>query len=242
MAGHRIAVTVPAAARVKVRLAALLNSMVQEGLDITDILDVAVQALLVGLLALEWARKPEGTPPGITKLIRSALDPEVAAPVVPLDPEAPKPETPVMRAWRTWRDAYLNAYARGYADGPKCGRAMATIAKLGVELCARFGHHEDADLEALFTHWWREYLKDSGYSKGVGDPGFLRANAHGIAYFAKGIQQYGTPWDREVKRVMRPALAPAQSAPRQLQAKHPGLFDKIEGARGVAAAAKGRAS
>jgi hypothetical protein len=241
--GERIAVTVPASARVKVRLASLLASMVQEGIKITDLLDVALQALLIGLLALEWARRPEGPPVGLTKLIRSALDPEAAAPRQVPEDGVTMAETPVQRAWRTWRVAYLKAYARGYADGPACGKAMATIAKLGAEMCARFDHHDDADLELLFDHWWRSYLSDSGYSRGTGDPGFLRSMSHGIAYFAKGIQSYGTPWDKEVKRVMRPALA-ASTAPRQLTARRPGqagLFDTVTAAKGAQEATKGRA-
>lgn len=240
--GERIAITVPAAARVKMRLATLLHSMVQDGIKITDLLDVAMQAFLIGLFALELERRPEGAPAGLKKLIRSALDPEAAAPRPVLEEGAERAETPVQRAWRTWRVAYLKAYLRGYADGPACGRAMSTAAKLAVDMCARFDHHEDADLEALFDHWWRAYLNDAGYSKGVGDPGFLRSMCHGIAYFAKGIQSYGTPWDKEVKRVMRPALA-ASTTPRQLVARKPGqseLFGNIEGAKGALSAVKAR--
>lgn len=239
----RIAFTVPPSAFM--RLAALLASMVQEGLPVLNLLVIARQALLIGLTALEWARRPEGTPDGIRKLIRTALDPGAASPRIELDPNAPKAETPVQRAWRTWRTAYLAAYARPYVSGTLCGRAMTAIGKLGAEACARMGHDDDADLEALFAHWWRAYLADPGYSKGAGDPGFLRANAHGIHYFSKGIQQYGTPWDREVRRVMRPALAPAPTTPRQLAARRPGqseLFGNIEGAKGALQAVKGRAS
>jgi hypothetical protein len=238
--GDRIAVTAPATARVKLRLAALLVSIVQEGGKATDLLDVALQALLVGLTALEWQRSPEGTPPGITKLIRVALAPEAAAPLL-LTEGGEKAETPVQRAWRTWRTAYLAAYARPYVDGTMCGRSMVQLAKLAVDACARMDHDDDEDLELLLVHWWRHYLNDPGYSKGAGDPGFLREKSHGIAYFAKGVQTYGTPWDREVKKVMRPALAPAPAVPRQLAArKVTGQTDLFaSGAREVAKAARG---
>jgi hypothetical protein len=242
--GERIAITVPPGASANVRLAALLVSMIQGGAKVTDLGAVALQAFLIGLLALEWMRLPGGPPAGLAKLVRHALDPEAAAPRPALEEGAEKPETPTQRAWRTWRTAYLAAYARPYVDGTLCGRAMNAIGKLGADACARTDHDDPADLEALFTWWWRHYLADPGYSKGPGDPGYLRSQSHGIAYFAKGIQGYGTPWDKEVKRVMRPALA-APTAPRQLASRNPGqagLFDTAAAAKGAQEATKGRAT
>lgn len=240
----RIAVTAPAG--VALRLQYLAASMAQEKPgELVAPLDVARDALLIGIRALESARNTIGPAPGITKLIREALAPEVKAGPPALEEGAEKPETPAQRGWRTWRDAYLRTYARPYMPGPKCGNAMNAIAKAALHACAEVDHEDPADLEALFAHWWRNYLADPGYSKGVGDPGFLRSQSHALAYFSRGIQSYGSPWDREVKRVIRKEFAPAPTTPRQLAARRPGqedLFGNVAGAKGALQAVKGRAS
>ena len=239
-AGKRIALTAPEG--VALRLQHLATSIAQEKPgELVAPLDVARDALLIGVHALEQVRRTEGAPPGLPKLIREALTVEIP-PALP-EGEA-RPETPPQRGWRTWRDAYLKKYARPYMPGPQCGKAMNAIARAAVDACAATDHDDAADLERLFLHWWRNYLNDPGYSKGVGDPGFLASQSHALAYFSRGIQSYGSPWDKEVKAVMRPALA-STHAPRQLTQRTPSqrpLLDINAGAAGVLQATKGKAS
>lgn len=238
-AGKRISFTVPPDSLK--RLSRILSSMVEEGAAITDILAVAVQAFLIGLLALELLRRPEGPPDGVKKLVRTALDPDVGAPQ-PLNLDSPKPETPAQRGWRTWRDAFLRVYGRTYTDHAPCGKAMISYAKSAVANCERTGHFEDADLESMFVHWWKAYLRDTGRSAGAGDPGYNISHSHALVGFDYALQTYGTPWDRETKSVMRKELT-APVGPRQLVARTPcqrALLDINTGVAEALKATKGR--
>ncbi len=232
-AGKRIAFT--SRANTAIRLQALAGSMAQEKPgELVAPLDVASDCLLIGIHAQEQLRATAGPPPGLAKLIREALSVEVP----PALPEGDaKPETPAQRGWRTWREAYLRTYARPYMPGPACGKAMNSIARTAVDACAAVAHDDVEDLERLFCHWWRNYLADPGFSKGVGDPGFLRSQSHGLAYFARGIQSYGSPWDKEVKSVMRKELS-APTGPRQIGPRVTSQRQLLDITGGVAEALK----
>jgi hypothetical protein len=239
--GERIAFTAPASAIT--RLAQLVLALTQESGKIVDVLAVALRAFLIGLQALEDQRLPGGPAPGVTKLIKRALAPEAPNPCPVLAEGEQRPETPLERGWRTWCTCYLQHYGVPYQRSPACGNAMKAIAAVTLEACAEMDHEETADLEALFVHRWRAYLRDPGSSKGAGDPGFLRVKRHALRYFADSIPELGSPWDKETKAIMRPALA-APTTPRQLAARKPTAQADLfaSGARDVAKAARGSAS